>query len=224
MNNDEVLAQMLDEILREEMSECDKLPCHKFSGRFERRMHRLCKMKQRHSFRMVPARRLAGALSCAFCALVLVLGATHKNYVIWNNFELYYDGDVTQMTMKQLDGCPETLEKHYTLSGGLRGYKETVLVDTDTLRLIEYYNEETDNKITFFQQVKGDVSMPISSADLKDADKFVVDNHAAMGYKNETGEYTCMWDDGDYLLGIEKSNMTKNTSDVFTKYVHLAEF
>ena len=183
---------------------------HEFSGRFEKKIHKLIKKQRRFYFPLVktPLR-----LSFTIIAMVILMtfttvmsvGAIREKIVgfIVNTFS-----DHSDIMAVRDDQHPETIEEKYELGYDLSGYNIDFKSIYEHGYILTYKNKYTGANIHFEQLTKDGFNIGINTEDAKITyidmngyeTMFFVDNHNYSNY---------IWDNGRYYF-IISSNLSED--------------
>lgn len=225
MTNDEMIASALGEMLEKEIAECDKLPDHKFSHRFNRKMKNLlqsCAVDNSHTSRLHIGKRMLVAI-IAIGSLLLLMGAAATTYVLWNNFHMQDLSLYTLLNISDVEDCPNTLEERYELTADLGGFTENVLSDDEYLYFVEYKSEEKNINISFMQQTKQGITQALNTEDSAPPIEVVVNDCKGIYYETRYGSRMLIWDTGDYLINLGTKGISKDELFSLAKTVQKVE-
>ena len=224
MTNDEMIAAALEQELTDEIAECEKLPDHKFSHRFDRKMKRLMQSDiggNNNTSRLRIGKRLLVAIVIVG-SLLLLMGAAITTYVLWDNFHLQDLSLYTLLNITDVENCPKTLEYHYEITADLSGFTEDVLSDDEYDYFVEYRNEK-HIIISFMQQTKHGITHALNTGDMDPPIEVIVNGCKGIYYETKYGSHVLIWDTGDYLLELGVKGISKNELFSLAKTVQKAE-
>ena len=225
MTNDEMFAAALEQALADEIAECEKLPDHKFSRGFDRKMKKLIQSgiaEERHTSRSRIGRRLPVAV-IIIISVFLLAGAAATTYYLWHNFRLQDHGLYTLLNITDVESCPNTLEERYRLTADLSGFTENVLSDDEIMYFVEYENKEKGIKFSFIQEIKRGNTMVLNTEDTDPPIEVTVNGYDGIYYETKYDDCVIIWDIGDYLLQIGAKGIGKNDLFSLTKFVQKVE-
>lgn len=220
MTNDEMIAKALEQALNDDISEYEKLPNHKFSRGFDKKMKRMFSEEltaESHSSRVHRVRRLPAAVAVV-CSVIFLMGAAATTYYLWNNFRVQDRGLYSLLNITDVENCPKTLEEHYRLTADLNGFTENVIDDDELSYFVEYENEEENIKISFQQVTKHGLTTMLNTEGKEPPVEATINSCNGIYFESKYGTHILIWDTGDYLIDIEGSGIGKD--DLFS----LAEF
>lgn len=224
MTNDEMFAKALEQALDEEIAECAKLPDHKFSRGFNRKMKELLRSgvaEDRHTSGARVGRRLPIAVIVVI-ATFLLMGAAATTYVLWNNFHLQERGLFTLLNITDVENCPKTLEERYRLTADLSGFTENVILDDELTYFVEYENKENGIKISFTQSIKKG-SYALNTEDMAQPIEITVNEFNGIYYETKYGTHVFILDIGDYLIDLEGHGIGQSELYSLAKFVQKVE-
>lgn len=223
MTDDEMFSTALDRALADEIAECEKLPDHKFSRGFERKMKNLLKSAAEER---CTSRLRVGRLPAAVIVIISVLlftGAAATTYVLWNNFRLQDRGLYTLLHITDVENCPTTLEERYRLTADLSWFTENIFLDDEYTYFVEYENKEKTIKIEFKQQTKHGISKTLNTEDMDSPIEVTVNGYNGIYYGTKYGSHVYIWDSGDYLFELGAGGISKDELFSLTKFVQKVE-
>ncbi len=225
MTNDEKIAIALEQALYEDIAEYEKLPDHKFSRGFNKKMKRLLHDR---STEEDPARRtrIGRKLPIAVIAVVstfLLAGAAATTYYLWNNFRVQDRGLYSLLNITNVENCPTTLEERYELTADLSGFTENVILDDELTYLVEYENKENCIKFSFMQDTKHGISKMLNTEDKNPPIKVTINGCNGIYYETKYEDHVIIWDSGDYLLEIGARGIGKDELFSLAKFVQKVE-
>lgn len=155
MSEDEVFALVLEMQLNADIDEYSRLPDHKFSMRFERKMKKLLAASKDNSFewhgRHIPLRK-AFVIALASVILTAILtGASLLIYKLWDKYRIQDLEIYSLLGITDIDNAPTTLEDRYELGIDLSGYTKKVHIDEYFEYFVQYRNQNEGKTITFDQ-------------------------------------------------------------------------
>ncbi len=225
MTNDEMFAAALEQALADEIAECEKLPDHKFSRGFDRKMKKLMQSgiaEERHTSRSRIGRRLPVAVIITI-SVFLLAGAAATTYYLWHNFRLQDRGLYTLLNITDVESCPNTLEERYRLTADLSGFTENVLSDDEILYLVEYENKEKGIKLSFTQDTKHGTTRMLNTEDTDPPIEVTVNGCNGIYYKTKYGTHVLIWDIGDYMIDLSAHGISKDDLFSLAKFVQKVE-
>lgn len=225
MTNDEKIAMALEQALRDDIAEYEKLPDHKFSCGFDRKMKRLFQdglARERHTSCARVRKKLPAAVIVVI-SVFLITGAAATTYVLWNNFRLESRGLYTLLNITDVENCPTTLEGRYRLTADLSGFTENILSDDEILYFVEYENKEKNIKISFQQGTKRGTAMALNTEDMSSPIEVTVNDCNGIYYETKYGTHVFIWDTGDYFIDLEGTGIGQNDLLSLAKFVQKVE-
>lgn len=225
MTNDEMFEKALKQALDEEIAECEKLPQHKFSRGFDRKMKRLFREKlaaEKSAVDSHTRKRLPIAVIIVIASFLL-MGATATTYYLWNHFRLQDRGLYTLLHITDVESCPTTLEERYRLTVDLSDFAENVLSNDEYLYFVEYENKEKGIKISFKQETKYGVSKMLNTEDMVPPIEVTVNGCNGIYYGTKYGSHVYIWDTGDYLIELGAYGIGQNELFYLAKFVQKVE-
>ncbi|MBD5129859.1 MAG: DUF4367 domain-containing protein [Ruminococcaceae bacterium] len=224
MTNDEKITKALEQALYDDISEYEKLPDHKFSRGFDKKMKRLIRDEletEKSAVHTRVGRRLPIAVIVVI-ATFLLMGAAATTYYLWNNFRLQGHGLYTLLHITDVDDCPKTIEERYRLTADLSGFTENVICDDELMYFVEYENKEKGIKFSFSQNTKH-VSIMLNTEGKEPPIEVTVNGCNGIYYETKYEDCVIIWDIGDYLLEIGASGIGQNELYSLAKFVQKAE-
>lgn len=221
----EMIAAALDQALTYEIAECEKLPDHKFSHRFDQKMKKLLQGgigDNNNTSRLRIGKRLLVAIVIVG-SLLLLMGAAVTAYVLWGNFHLRDMGTYTLFNMTDIENCPYFIEEYYEIIADLSGFTEDIISDDKITFLVEYKNKENNVKISFLQQIKHGFTMALNTEDTDQPIEVTVNGCNSIYYQTKYGSHVLIWDTGDYLLELGAYGVSKNELFLLAEYVQKVE-
>ena len=205
--NEYSLKDILEEVHVMEFSQYDNSLKHRFSLRHRRNMKRILALEYaepQYSGKLKLNRRTACVI--AVVVFLAVVSITAVAGVV--SFIVKKHSDNTELFATNFEGCPDTIEDFYYLSGISENYvlqesNITVLIAADYL----YLDSQTGKKIVFEQYVKCLYNQHFDNQHNNDLVSIDFDGHEA--YYKGTDRYSVfVWDNGDYIFSIS-GNLTK---------------
>lgn len=224
MTNDEMIAKALEQALNDDISEYEKLPDHKFSRGFDKKMKRMFSEElaaESHLSRVHRVKRLPAAVAVV-CSVIFLMGAAATTYYLWNNFRLQDRGLYSLLNITDVENCPKTLEEHYRLTADLNGFTENV-IDDDALSYFVEYNDTNNNiHIAFSQNIKT-AAYSLNTEGKNPPVEVTINGCNGVYYETKYGTHILIWDTGDYLIDIEGSGIGKDDLFSLAKFVQKVE-
>lgn len=224
MTNDEMFALALDQALTDEIAECEKLPSHKFSRDFDRKMKKLLQSDiadEHHTSRPRVGRRLPVAV-IIIISLFLLMGAAASTYLLWNNFRMQDRGLYTLLNITDIENCPSTLEDRYELMADLSDFTKTIISDEPFAYDVEYDSDEKNIHIVFSQNIKHTI-YALNTEEMNSPIKVTVNGCNGIYYETKYGSHVYIWDTGDYLIELSAHGIGKDELFSLAKFVQKVE-
>lgn len=225
MTNDEKITKALEQALYDDMAEYEKLPDHKFSRGFDKKMKRLFREElaaEKSAPRVRVGRRLPAAV-IIIVSVFLLAGAAATTYYLWKNFRLQDRGLYTLLHITDVENCPNTLEERYELTADLSGFTKNVISDDEILYFVEYENKEKDIKISFIQDTKHGSTYRLNTEDKAPPIEVIVNSSNGIYYESKYGNPVLIWDTGDYILNLSAHGISKNDLFLLAEFVQKVE-
>ena len=137
MNEQDIFASALQNAVLQDLTEYQKLPDHKFSRRFNRRMKKLLNPPQpaiELNGRHISFRRSAVIAMLAILLAALLTGATLAVYKLWASYRIEDNTLFSILCLTDTEGSLRTLEEIYGIGADMSSY------DYNTVDQSEYYN------------------------------------------------------------------------------------
>ncbi|MCM1167364.1 MAG: DUF4367 domain-containing protein [Lachnospiraceae bacterium] len=225
MTNDEKITKALEQALRDDIAEYKKLPDHKFSRGFDRKMKRLFQEElasEKSAPRVHTGRKLPIAVIIVIVTFLL-MGAAATTYYLWTNFRMQNRGLYTLLHITDVDDCPKTLEEHYRLTADLSGFTENVIADDELLYFVEYDDEDNGVKIAFQQETKHGASMMLNTEGKPAPVEVTVNGCSGIYFESKYGTHVLIWDVDDYLITLTGNGIGKNNLFSLAEFVQKVE-
>ena len=225
MTKDEMIAAALEQELTDEIAECEKLPDHKFSHGFDRKMKKLLQSNiggNNNTSRLHIGKRLLVAIVIVG-SLLLLMGAAVTTYVLWDNFHLQDLSLYTLLNITDVENCPKTLEYHYEITADLSGFTENILDDDEICFFVEYKNEEKNIKISFTQETKHGLTKMLNTEDKDPPIEVTVNGCKGIYFESKKGGHVLILDTGDYLIELIVHGIGKDELFSLAKTVQKVE-
>lgn len=224
MTNDEKITKALEQTLNNDIAEYEKLPDHKFSRGFDRKMKKLFREELgEKSVSHICVRRKLPISVIIIISVFLLMGAATTTYVLLNNFRLQDRGLYTLLHITDVEGCPTTLEERYRLIADLSGFTENVISDDEIMYFVEYENKENNIKISFQQITKHGLTMMLNTEDKDPPVEVIVNDYNGIYYSTKYGSSVYIWDNGDYLIELSAYGIGQNELFSLTNFVQKVE-
>ncbi len=225
MTNDEKIAKALEQALYDDIAEYEKLPDHKFSRGFNRKMKRMFQeevVAESH-LSVVRRRRKLPAAVAVVCSVVLLMGAAATTYYLWNNFRMQDRGLYTLLNITDVENCPKTLEEHYRLTADLSGFTENVIDDDELSYFVEYENKEKNIKISFQQVTKHGLTTMLNTEGKEPPVEVTINSCYGIYFESKYENCILIWDSGDYIINLSAHGISKNDLFVLAEFVQKVE-
>ena len=194
MNENTLFIQALNDVIDEDYNaDVESISLndeHEFSDKHNKKMKKLIKRQSRPYFNLIST---AGRRVACVVVAMIVLSASAlsveavRNAVYDFIIKIFSNHSVVTTESGTDDGYPTSIEEKYYISKLPAGFEQTQYGETDNSISVFYSNGKKG--ILFDQNVKGD-------------HKIYMDN--------ERTDFTCIWDNGRYILSIS-SNLDKET-------------
>lgn len=224
MTTNEKITKALERALYDDIAEYEKLPDHKFSRSFDKKMKRLIR-EELETEKFVAHARVGRRMPVAVIVVIatfLLMGAAATTYVLWNNFRLQDRGLYTLLHITDVENCPKTLEERYRLTADLSGFTETIISDESFAYDVEYDNAEKNIHIVFSQNIKSTV-YAINTEDKEPPIEVTVNGCNGIYYETKYGSHEIIWDTGDYLLDLSVRGIGKDELFSLANFVQKVE-
>lgn len=227
MDEYSVFAEALRTALAEDIAEYSRLPDHRFSRRFERRMKKLLRTPpalQLNSRRIPLRRSLVVAVLVVFLALIAT-GATFAVYKLWEQYRIEDEGLYSYLYISDYENAPKTLKEKYRLGIDLSSYTERIVEDNEYSYMVEY--KDTKKNITFiYEQMTKEFAEQLflntEDAIVKPIEIKVHENKG-LYFVTYYGAHLILWDNGDYILDISAYGIGKDELILIAKSVQKVE-
>lgn len=224
MTNDEKITKALEQALYDDIAEYEKLPDHKFSRGFDKKMKRLIRNELETETSAAHARvgrRLPIAV-IVIIATFLLMGAAATTYYLWNNFCVQDRGLYSLLNITDVENCPKTLEERYELMADLNGFTKTIISDEPFAYDVEYDNDEKNIHIAFSQSIKSAV-YALNTEDKAPPVEVTVNGYNGIYYETKYGNHEIIWVTDDYLLDLSVRGIGKDELFSLARFVQKVE-
>ncbi len=194
---------------------------HTFSPRFEKRMRKLIKRRNKPYYKMINT--FGKRTACAATVVLILSSVTIMNVDALRNafsdfFLRIYEKFSTVQSVED-DTAPETLENIYGITYNLDDFKIIYEEQNEYSYSITYFNE--DIIIDFSQYTKNMYNHNVNTenAEISTID---INGHDAIYFIDNNDYCHIIWDNGDYVISLG-SNIGKNALIDIAKSVQKVE-
>lgn len=217
MNEDAVFAQALESVFSADIAEYQSMPDHRFSRSFERRMKKLLKggvPEAAVKGRRIPPRKLLLIAAIAVALAAVLMGATFAVYKLWDNYRVEDHSLYSMLYITDIENSPKMLYEYYRLGADMSEYEIKTVFADEYFKTVDYTKNNGDQivVITFSQTTK------------EHSEQFFINTEDAIVMPTEIVINGCqgffmeaynnikyvMWDNGDYIMHIDASGISKN--------------
>lgn len=212
MNEFSILGKALEEVVEPEINEymnsTELLYDFRFSKKFERKMKRLIKRREKPYFKLIctRGRRIAWSVAALIMLVATSLRVEAVREAVHDFFMYIFKGHTAVSVNRTIDHYPLTIEDEYEISDLPAGFEQVAYYADETSVFISYENGE---KYIFFQQMV--YSDFVSIFDNAHSElEYYTDNSGQEYLIHDTGtDYCITFNDGKYIIKIT-SNLDKN--------------
>ncbi len=227
MNEQDIFAMALQEFLAWEIDEYQKIPDHRFSLRFNKKMKRLLYTPPVFELkgRRIPLKRAITAAMLVIILAALLTGATFAVYKLWENYRIEDNSLYSMLYIADIENSPETLEEEYRIGADMSGYAERIIQDDEYCYLVEYSLTDTDTIIIFSQTTKEFSEQALLNTENAFVMPIEILINGCKGYYFMTyyGSHYIMWDNGDYIIDMSAYGISKDELIILAETVQKVE-
>lgn len=203
MRSDELIAKALQDDFENDIAQYERFPDHRFSFGFRRKMKKLLATDK--TCVRVPRLPLKKSVKLALIVLVtaIITGAGFITYFTQSFTGTVYS-DNTHLFAIDLNDCPTTIEKEYSLSIVPDGYKiEEVVSDSSGVYIL--YKNDDNVELNFMQTVKCKFNSHINTEN-NSLREFKINGCDALSIEFDGGENissVVIWNNSKYILVLD---------------------
>ena len=188
---------------------------HIFSARFEKKMDRLIKRRQKPYYALIStgARRAACIIAAVVVLSASALSVKAVREKVWHFITRVFS-DHTKITTdrEQFADYPETIEEEYFIGNLPEDFELVEYVSADTMVYSVY--ENYDSYISFSQSTKDSYVLNIDN-EQSEQSTLETDGQEYMIIHNDN-YYTIIWDNGKYVFTLTSNIDKDSTLDLCT--------
>ena len=224
MSEKEILKEAIGRTLIPEYHQIieDASDDHEFSPKFQKRMDKLIRRRRKPYYRFInTAGKRVAVIILAFLTIsfttVMSVEALRTPFL---DFIMSIFSDHSEVRgIDDSGNYPEKIENYYEITYDLSEYKIERDERTEQEHILFY--RKGDNMICYYQITVKEFqeNYNTENADIENID---INGHDAIGFLDNNGYYTLMWNNGEYIINIG-SNIGKNALIEVAKSVQKVE-
>ncbi len=208
-----ILAKVLDDVLTQELDEylaaVDFSIEHNFSAKFERRMEKLIKRREKLYYRLISTTGRRAVCVAAAVILVLCFAMSFESVraAVKEFFTtVFSDHIVMEVYPEFAENDPDTLEEIYEITALPEGFE---LVDSEVCSAYAYENYVfEDYYINFGQNTKAAYSISLDNEHSAFETYVDASGQEYLIHQSQSGSLCVIWSNNGYILEVE-SNLNK---------------
>lgn len=217
MNEQDIFAMALQEFLTWEIAEYQKIPDHRFSRRFNRKMKKLMHTPQPDlnlNSRHIPLKRAIAAAMLAIILAALLTGATFAVYKLWEHYRIEDNTLFSMLYITDIANAPKTLEEEYRIGADMSGYDFEVILQDEYCNMVNYSkpNGDITISITFSQTTKEFSEQLFLNTEnaIVQPTEIVINGYQGIYFETYNNIHAVIWSTDKYVFYISGYEISKN--------------
>ena len=224
MSEKEILKEAIGRTLIPEYHQIieDASDDHEFSPKFQKRMDKLIRRRRKPYYRFInTAGKRVAVIALAFLTIsfttVMSVEALRTPFL---DFIMSIFSDHSEVRGIDVSGnYPEKIENYYEITYDLSDYTVERNEMTEQEHILFYRKD--DNMICYYQITVAEYREKYNTEN-SEIELIDINGHDAIGFLDNNGYYTLMWNNGEYIINIG-SNIGKNALIEVAKSVQKVE-